>query len=87
MKIHGCELEMTSSVCPEQYDVLLDGRQIGYLRLRHGIFRADYPICGGETVYIDYPNGDGEFDAEERDEHLKKAVSALLQRHATGAAP
>lgn len=40
-------LEQTCYAYPEQYDVFLDGKQVGYLRLRHGYFRCDYPNCGG----------------------------------------
>ena len=38
-------VEMTCFACPEQYDVFLDGEQVGYLRLKHGVFRCDYPAC------------------------------------------
>jgi hypothetical protein len=55
--------------------------QIGYLRLRHGEFRADYPDCGGESVYFAEPKGDGSFEPDERDKYLGEAVEALLKAH------
>lgn len=73
-------LEQTCYACPEQYDVFLDGKQVGYLRLRHGYFRCDYPNCGGETVYGSYTEGDGMFDEEERLYHLNKAIAALAKK-------
>lgn len=61
--------------CPEQYDVYRNGENVGYLRLRHGGFRAE---CRGETVYTASPHGDGIFDPEERDHFLNEACQAIL---------
>lgn len=77
----GCKLHRTCFACPEQYDVELDGVHIGYLRLRHGTFRADYPDCGGETVYVAEPQGDGVFEDDEREHYLTEAVQKLLAKH------
>lgn len=83
LELHDCKLVCTCSACPEQYDVFdPTGAKIGYLRLRHGHFRADYPECGGERVYESRPKGDGIFDADERLPELTKAVHSLLARHA-----
>jgi hypothetical protein len=71
-------LVLTCGACPEQYDVLRGERQIGYLRLRHGYFRAEYPDSGGRTVYEARPEGDGIFEADEREQYLDAAVAALL---------
>lgn len=78
--ILGCTLR-GGGACPEQYDVYKGDTQIGYLRLRHGHFRADYGDCGGETVYEASPNGDGCFDCDEREGYLTKAVDALLDKY------
>lgn len=80
-EINGAQLHRTCIACPEQYDVFLDNKQIGYLRLRHGYFRADYPDCYGETVYESEPNGDGVFYPDERVTELTNAVNALLSHH------
>lgn len=79
--IDGYRLVCTCSACPEQYDVFNDAtkEQVGYLRLRHGWFRADVPECGGETVYESYPRGDGIFDEDERMAELTKAIAAIKQ--------
>lgn len=75
-------LERTCFACPEQYDVFdKDGVQCGYLRLRHGSFRADYPDCGGETVYRAEPKGDGIFDDDEREFYLNEAIKAIKKKH------
>ena len=82
-ELEGCEVVMTCAACPEQYEVFgPSGGQIGYLRLRHGHFRADYPDCGGDTVYeADLPDCAGCFSPEERKIHLPAAVKALVERH------
>lgn len=73
-------LQLTCGACPEQYDAFLGDLQVGYLRLRHGAFRVDYPECGGETIYEASPKGDGEFEDDERDYYLRFAVDAIERR-------
>jgi hypothetical protein len=74
-------LDLTCGACPEQYDAYVseDGvdRQVGYLRLRHGAFRVDYPDCGGKTLFSANPKGDGAFDDDEREHYLKMARWAI----------
>lgn len=74
-------LRLTCGACPEQYDAFNEtGTQVGYLRLRHGTFRVDYPACGGETIFEASTRGDGSFDDNERDHFLKCAVNAIERR-------
>lgn len=76
--IRGYKLVMTCWACPEQYDVYdSNGSRVGYLRLRHGIFTAEYPDCAGELVYKASPDGDGMFEDDERDHYLRGAIDAL----------
>lgn len=72
-------LVCTCGACPEQYDVFDEAtkRQAGYLRLRHGFFRADLDDCGGETVYESQTRGDGVFDDDERMPELTAAIAAI----------
>ena len=72
------KLEMTCFACPEQYDVYLDNKQVGYLRLRHGHFRCDYLKCGGKRLFDTYTEGDGIFEEEERDPMIREALSAIM---------
>ena len=88
LRIHmdNAVLVQTCPGCPEQYDVFYDDEgnslKIGYLRLRHGYFRADYLDCGGETVYEAHPEGGGVFASDsERYFYLSKAVDALIRRY------
>ncbi len=74
------ELVKTCDACPEQYDAFLDGKQVGYLRLRHGRFTVNFPDIGGELIYQAEPRGDGEFFDDERDYYLKFAVFAIEGR-------
>jgi hypothetical protein len=85
--IAGYRLICTCGACPEQYDVFDDisKQPVGYLRLRHGHFRADYPACGGETVYESFTGGDGIFDEDERMPELTAAVHALWKAHVEAA--
>jgi hypothetical protein len=71
-------LEQTSVACPEQYNACYNGRAIGYLRLRHGVFYANY---NGKTVYMTSTIGDGIFDSDERDEHLNKAKKKIAKAY------
>jgi hypothetical protein len=76
-------LKNTCSACPEQYDVYYEDILCGYMRLRHGYFRAEYyktPDDYGKIVYDCEPNGDGIFLGEEREEHLKKGAEAIIKQ-------
>lgn len=80
-EVRICELELvkTCSACPEQYDVLLEGDRVGYMRLRHGHFYASVPDVGGQVVYEAEPRGDGCFDPDERDYYLGEALWAIAE--------
>jgi len=67
-------LKQTCTACPEQYDAFIENKQVGYLRLRHGIFTVLCPDHHGIIVYEARPNGDGIFHYEERDYYLRFAV-------------
>lgn len=73
-------LVQTCGACPEQYDAFHSetGEEIGYLRLRHGYFLAEYK---GERVYDAEPKGDGCFESDERDYHLNMACDAIRKAH------
>lgn len=74
------ELLKTCDESPEQYIAVFQGQQIGYLRLRHGEFRVDYPDCGDETIlYSQEPQGDGCFEEDEREYFLMKAKKQSLR--------
>jgi hypothetical protein len=71
-------LEMTCGACPEQYDAFDEtGKQVGYLRLRHGSFTVECPDVGGTEVYSANPDGNGIFTAAEREFYLTAAKSAI----------
>lgn len=73
------ELKRTSYAMPEQYEAFLDGRQVGYLRLRHGTFRANHPDHIGSQVYLADTLGDGAFEDSEREPQIRAALIAVLQ--------
>jgi len=73
------KLVQTSPACPEQYDAFdEDGNQVGYLRLRHGRFRVDFPEHSKETIYEAHPKGDGVFEDKERDFFLQEAYNVII---------
>lgn len=77
-EIDGFRLVNTCGACPEQYDVFRGADRVGYLRLRHGFFSADYPDVWGDPVYESQTVGDGIFhSAQERETHLRYAVEAI----------
>lgn len=81
--IEDIKLELTCSACPEQYDAFIDGRKVGYLRLRHGRFTAEAIDQDGryEEVYYAATEGDGIFESDERDVHLSNAKLAIDAYH------
>jgi hypothetical protein len=77
-ELDGLKLVCTCGACPEQYDVFdATGEKVGYLRLRHGHFRAECPDVFEETVYAATPKGDGIFETAERAHYLREAVAAI----------
>jgi hypothetical protein len=84
LTINNLRFVMTCTACPEQYDVFdSSGKQVGYVRLRHGKLRCDYPVCGDEVIYEAEPKGNGGFDSDdERIFHLGKIASCILSRSA-----
>ena len=81
MNLDGFDFLQTCNACPEQYDVSLNGKQMAYLRLRHGYFYAAVPDCGGEVVYEAHPKGDGIFEWKEREEYLRLALNAVIMHY------
>lgn len=71
---------MTCEACPEQYDAYIDGKQVAYLRLRHGYFYVTYPDVGGEVIYSANTMGDGMFDDSEREGHLVAARLRIINK-------
>ena len=79
--LNQIELVMTCAACPEQYDAFYKGKQVGYLRLRHGEFRVDFPTCGDETIfYSEEMQGDGMFEDDEREHFLTEAKKAIVEK-------
>jgi len=71
----------TCGSCPEQYDVVnSDGYYVGYIRLRGGNFRVEFPDINGMTLFTDRfeDNWKGCFDSEdERMKYLEIAATCI----------
>ena len=71
----GYEFVKTCERCPEQYDVLLNGEKVAYIRLRFGNLTAE---IGDKEVY--YHKFDNEFKGEfETDAERQKYLSEILE--------
>lgn len=84
MEIKGLFFKKTCAACPEQYDVLKDGKQVGYVRLRHGCLRVDAPDCDDQTIlYSDDVIGDGVFEESEREQWLNTIADKINEYYAS----
>lgn len=43
-------VKLTCECVPEQWDIFIDDRQVGYLRCRFSKWRLEYPDCGGRIL-------------------------------------
>lgn len=89
--IKGFVFEETCKQCPEQYDVLLNGAKVAYVRLRDGVLRVDIPDCGFNTIFEDdLPSQDsdiigGEFENDDiRQRWLNFIAGELLKYYSVG---
>jgi hypothetical protein len=74
------KLKRTCTACPEQYDAMMNGDKVGYLRLRHGVFTVHFPDENGHQIYYsEKSDGHGEFTDEERDYFLSVAKDKIKQ--------
>lgn len=75
----------TCMACPEQYDAWYEDKQIGYVRLRRGGLRCDYPDVSGETIYTANISDDGFLGCFEDDEqrcfHLCQIAEKLKEKY------
>lgn len=67
--------------CPEDYDAYWQGKRIGYLRLRHGYFRASCPDVSGDLVYHVYVGDElDHFPSELRNHYISEALKAICRK-------
>jgi hypothetical protein len=85
VQIGQCTFVLTCNACPEQYDVFIGSKLVGYVRLRWNTLRANYPDVMGKTVYTAELNDwdmQGVFETtEQRDFHLRLIAEALEKEH------
>ena len=63
-------------MCPEQYDVFKDGKEVAYVRLRYGCLTVDVPYGNVVGEWEDM-NGDGCFDDDERMTFLNRCADKI----------
>jgi len=78
VNINGLDFKQTCAESPEQYDVFKDGRQVGWVRLRHGELIVRAPDSNGMAIYgTEQQRGDGCFDGDERYEWLERCADEI----------
>ena len=70
-------LVKTCDACPEQYNVFIGKRQVGYIRLRHGELTVSCPDAGGRVILTILVRGDGRFEDDEREYYLSLVKEAI----------
>lgn len=84
IKIKGLEFYETCSACPEQYEVYdSNDNHVGYVRLRWGYLKCNYPDVDGETIYfVEFDDGwMGRFESEEqREKYLNNIADKILEK-------
>ena len=82
--IDGLLFKLSCVACPEQFDVI-DGRgkSSGYVRLRHGELRVDYPGCLDENILHElYGHGEcGVFESEEDRVKQLTRIAGVIKEH------
>ncbi|MDR6548520.1 hypothetical protein J2810_004610 [Chryseobacterium rhizosphaerae] len=71
----------------EVYHVYLNSEQVGYIQLKYGILRVEYPEAGGELLLRKFPKGDNVFELDERNYYLEEAKKAIVIRAINSLAP
>lgn len=81
--IKGLRFICTCEACPEQYEVFDGDKQVGYVKLRWGQLRVDYPDVRMETIY-DYDfetEFKGYFDNQDEREHYLNIIADKINQH------
>lgn len=85
--INGLTFILTSVGCPEQYEIFKDENQVGYVRIRSGWFRIDYPKHkyekGSKTIFekqVSVNMLKGQFNRSERAYYLKLTADLINYR-------
>lgn len=87
IKIKDLEFVETSMACPEQYDVFdITGKLVGYVRLRWGELRCDFPNVHGSMIYhYSFEHEDGSLKGwfsndDERMEYLTNIADKINEK-------
>jgi len=79
--IKGYKFVETCSMCPEQYEVFKDDKQVAYIRVRWSYANCEVPDCGGTVIHeinVDEGTMTGGFiDENQRDEFFNKVIEVL----------
>jgi hypothetical protein len=83
MEINGLEFNQITESSPEQYEIFTkEGKQVGYVRLRWGVLRCDYPSKNTRSIYefVFSDKTDSCFTSEEqRNKHLEIIANKIKE--------
>lgn len=80
--LEGLKFKQITCMCPEQYDVFKDGKQVAYIRLRWGHFTVEIPDVHGKIIFEKQFKDSlkGAFDKDEREKCLHLAAKKIKER-------
>ena len=73
-------LEELCSDYPESYNLIIQDKEVGYLRVRGGIFSVEYYLAS-KIIFTTVVDGDGCFCDHERDYFLRKGIKEIILFH------
>lgn len=71
----------TCRCCPEQYNVMIDNKQVAYVRLRWGNLTVECPDVDGEEIFRAEIGSSfcGEFESEEQRKHYLNLITEKIK--------
>lgn len=73
-------LEELCSDYPEAYNLFIQDKEVGYLKVRGGIFTVEYDLTS-QIIFTIRVDGDGCFCDYERDFFLRKGIKEVILFH------
>lgn len=73
-------LEELCSDYPEAYNLFIQDKEVGYLKVRGGIFSVEYDLTS-KIIFTTVVDGDGCFCDHERDYFLRKGIKEVILFH------
>ncbi len=81
-ELEDLKFKRITQMCPEQYDVFKNGKQVAYIRLRWGHFTVEAPDVYGKLVFEKQfkDHLKGAFAINERIKYLRLAAKKIKKK-------